>query len=358
MDTVTRRAVAAAAVATIAAAFMIMTAWIVKIEALIQVRPHTMPTQFNTALSFALCGSALLLAGRQRPLFANLSRLLAGTAATIGAVTIAEYGFAANLGLDEFFTPGYITTNTSSPGRMALQTAFSCVGAGSAVIALTFRRWRMAATVGSVMVTVGILSAFGYAVGLETAYGWEGLARMGLYTAILVALLGSAIVAQSWIDDQTGDPQTAPAWTPILIGLLTLSAAFMLWHVVVGWLKLSSASDATVGSRSTFVVSVVVGLLTATVVQIALAAARRKTEAEAAQFQLQKTLLDLTRAMGDVNTLQGLLPICGWCKKARTDTGYWQQVEQYLASRPHLGVNRGLCPGCAERVDEIADSNS
>jgi hypothetical protein len=38
----------------------------------------------------------------------------------------------------------------------------------------------------------------------------------------------------------------------------------------------------------------------------------------------------LKKALAEIRTLHGLLPICAWCKKIRDDAGYWQQVEDYV----------------------------
>ena len=51
--------------------------------------------------------------------------------------------------------------------------------------------------------------------------------------------------------------------------------------------------------------------------------------------------------MSRVNQLQGLLPICSYCKRIRDDHEYWDHVERYF--HRHLGVafTHGLCPECA-----------
>jgi response regulator RpfG family c-di-GMP phosphodiesterase len=66
--------------------------------------------------------------------------------------------------------------------------------------------------------------------------------------------------------------------------------------------------------------------------------------------QLQQTLLDRVRELGDalarVKTLSGLLPICGYCKKIRSDRDYWQQVEEYLSKHSEVRFSHGICPEC------------
>jgi len=68
--------------------------------------------------------------------------------------------------------------------------------------------------------------------------------------------------------------------------------------------------------------------------------------------RLQRSLADrvaaLERALAQVMDLQGLLPICMYCKKIRTDSNYWQKVESYIAERSGATFSHGICPECVE----------
>ena len=71
-------------------------------------------------------------------------------------------------------------------------------------------------------------------------------------------------------------------------------------------------------------------------------ARRRRAE------QQQRELIDqLQKTLAQVKTLSGLIPICGWCKKVRSDQGYWQSVEQYVSSHTDATFTHGMCPNCA-----------
>ncbi|MEZ5064734.1 MAG: response regulator [bacterium] len=65
---------------------------------------------------------------------------------------------------------------------------------------------------------------------------------------------------------------------------------------------------------------------------------------------LQKALADrvrdLERALHEVKTLQGLLPICSYCKKIRDDQNYWTDVEAYLERFSDAEFSHGVCPDC------------
>ena len=48
------------------------------------------------------------------------------------------------------------------------------------------------------------------------------------------------------------------------------------------------------------------------------------------QAALAERVRELEDALTRVKQLQGLLPICSYCKKVRDDQNYWQQVETYI----------------------------
>jgi PAS domain S-box-containing protein len=66
---------------------------------------------------------------------------------------------------------------------------------------------------------------------------------------------------------------------------------------------------------------------------------------------------DLSRALANVNTLRGLLPICGACKKIRDDQGYWTQLESYIASHTQAEFTHGICPECQSEVLAAFDAS-
>lgn len=59
---------------------------------------------------------------------------------------------------------------------------------------------------------------------------------------------------------------------------------------------------------------------------------------------------ELQKAISEVKTLTGLLPICAACKKIRDDNGYWQQVESYIGERTQAEFSHGICPDCFKKL--------
>ena len=68
-----------------------------------------------------------------------------------------------------------------------------------------------------------------------------------------------------------------------------------------------------------------------------------------ATVERDRLIKKLQQALAHVKTLSGLLPICSSCKKIRDDTGYWEQVESYIAHHSEAQFTHGLCPDCVPK---------
>jgi DNA-binding response OmpR family regulator len=69
-----------------------------------------------------------------------------------------------------------------------------------------------------------------------------------------------------------------------------------------------------------------------------------------ARVQSGERVVDLEEALAKVQQLQGLIPICSWCKKIRDDQDYWHQVDAYVAKHVDVQFSHGICPTCYEEV--------
>lgn len=64
------------------------------------------------------------------------------------------------------------------------------------------------------------------------------------------------------------------------------------------------------------------------------------------QERLHHQVTELQEALDHVQRLEGMLPICSYCKKVRDDHDYWQQVETYMSKRAGVQFTHGICPDC------------
>lgn len=59
--------------------------------------------------------------------------------------------------------------------------------------------------------------------------------------------------------------------------------------------------------------------------------------------------------MADIRRLTGLLPICSYCKRIRSDEDYWEQIESYITEHTDAAFSHGVCPSCMAKVVEEFD---
>jgi DNA-binding response OmpR family regulator len=64
------------------------------------------------------------------------------------------------------------------------------------------------------------------------------------------------------------------------------------------------------------------------------------------QRALAERVNELEAALSREKHLQGLLPICCYCKKIRDDSNYWHQVESYVAQHADVHFSHSVCPEC------------
>jgi hypothetical protein len=80
---------------------------------------------------------------------------------------------------------------------------------------------------------------------------------------------------------------------------------------------------------------------------------RAEAELQKAHDELEKRVkertADLKKALDDINTLKGIVPICSYCKKIRDDKGYWNQLEAYIQKHSEAEFSHSICQECARK---------
>ncbi|MHB9097760.1 MAG: response regulator [Syntrophales bacterium] len=68
------------------------------------------------------------------------------------------------------------------------------------------------------------------------------------------------------------------------------------------------------------------------------------------QDALAAKIEELHRALDQIKTLRGIVPICSNCKKIRDDQGYWNQVEVYVRDHTEAEFSHSICPECRKEL--------
>lgn len=70
------------------------------------------------------------------------------------------------------------------------------------------------------------------------------------------------------------------------------------------------------------------------------------TELKRAEAERESVIKKLEKALSEIRTLRGILPLCSFCKKIRDDKGYWEQVDVYIHKYSEADISHGVCPEC------------
>ncbi len=69
----------------------------------------------------------------------------------------------------------------------------------------------------------------------------------------------------------------------------------------------------------------------------------------------QKLVSKLNATIEEIKTLQGIIPICAYCKNIRNDGGQWDKLEKYIHNHSNAQFSHGICPDCYEKQMEELD---
>lgn len=72
--------------------------------------------------------------------------------------------------------------------------------------------------------------------------------------------------------------------------------------------------------------------------------------------ELDERIAELETTLLRVKQLEGIIPICAYCKKIRDDQNSWQQLETYISEHSEAWFSHSACPDCLkEQMAIIGD---
>ncbi len=143
----------------------------------------------------------------------------------------------------------------------------------------------------------------------------------------------------------------------IIIPKITYAVKFEPWgwRIATGQYEDDISDDfRSVALRLTSFI-LIVSLITAFVtLQIAKNVNRVKHERIIEEFERGDLVEYLVQSLDDIDELQSLIPICSKCRKVKSKSGYWQEVETYVMEHFDAEFSHGLCGDCMEEsLEEI-----
>jgi len=177
---------------------LVLIGWALDLAALKSILPGLATMKANTALAFLLSGtSLLLLQGEPTRPRSRLSQACAAIAALAGLLTLGEYLFGRDLGIDQWlFRDMTAATSGYFPGRMSPATAFNFLLLGCALLLASARRFdRLGEGLALAALTVSLVALLGYAYGISSLYRIGAFSSMALHTALTFAALSLGTLA-------------------------------------------------------------------------------------------------------------------------------------------------------------------
>jgi PAS domain S-box-containing protein len=214
---------------------LVFCGWAFKVPALTFIRPTLQSMKVNTALSFLCLGAGLWLAHndeRQRS-----RRILGLLVVIIAGLTLAEYAFHVNLGIDQLLFRDTRTPSLSAyPGRMAIATAICFLFLGSAVTSLGLKKTlTLQRTLVGACFAFSLVALCGYLYGVKPLYSITSYSTMGLHTA---TGFFAACIAYFLAWPNEGMVSVAESESSAGLLLRRLVPAIIIVPILIGWLGL------------------------------------------------------------------------------------------------------------------------
>jgi GAF domain-containing protein len=74
------------------------------------------------------------------------------------------------------------------------------------------------------------------------------------------------------------------------------------------------------------------------------------------QLELKRTSAQLADSLQKIKLMEGLIPICSYCKGIRNDEGFWLTVEHFMEEHGDISFTHGVCDACMrQQFPEVAD---
>jgi len=174
---------------------------------------------------------------------------------------------------------------------------------------------------------------FAVTEGKDLARPWW-LLPIGRVNPLWWAAVGAAFIAIDYIAEAGTQfptlyvvPVALAAWYSGRWPAITLAIAVPVFHIL--FLTLTSRThDITLAIAMTIVRCVIISVM-------ALWFARLSEH----ERQLHRYVVKL----------EGLLPICAFCKSIRNEAGNWESLESFISERSDADFSHGLCPTCLRR---------
>lgn len=268
---------------------LVLIGWFFGIDRLKSPCPAFVSMKANTALCFLLCGIALrLLSGPGCGRGGTFARLCAAAAALVGALTLGEYLFGLELGIDQaLLRKPAGAVNTFIPGRMAWSTALNFLLCGAALalqdVPGGLRPARFMAVLSGAIAAFYTIAYFLGSIA-SSKLTWP---PMAVYTSLVFMLIAAGVLlsrpVRGWVRLITHPTGNYLLTRRLLPGCI---AAMLL----IGWLRLAGQRAGLYDVEFGVAITVFSGITVITVLILRTAAALESRDRERGRLQAELVL--------------------------------------------------------------------
>ena len=186
-----------ASVIVVAVGFLVLIGWLFDISALKSILPGFATMKVNTALGLLLASISLLLyhTRRENKWVDLVTKGCAAFVVLIGLLTLGEYIFSQNFGIDQLLFQDTLTPENAYPGRMSMVTALNFSLLGSSLLLLyrqQYLRLLEVFVITALLISLFILS--GYIYGIRSLYHFFPYSSIALHTVLSLCILSIGIL--------------------------------------------------------------------------------------------------------------------------------------------------------------------
>lgn len=220
---------------------MVLVGWAFDIATFKSLLPTWIAMKANTAVCFVLTGASLWLLRTEQAnrTSRRIAQACASAVAVVGLLTLAEYCFGWDIGIDQlFFRELNGAVGTIFLGRMAQITAINFLLLGGALLVLDTqtRRGHWPAQYLAIMTGLfGLLGFLGYAYGVDSFCTFGAFTKMAMHTALTFLVLTCGILLAR---RERGLMAVVVSETAGGIMARRLLPVVVLIPVLLGWLRL------------------------------------------------------------------------------------------------------------------------
>ncbi|HKI53128.1 MAG TPA: ATP-binding protein [Anaerolineales bacterium] len=182
-----------ASILSISTGVIVLIGWFLDISAYKSILPNLPTMKFNTALNFLLAGVSLLFLREENSKHEKrIGQVFASLILVIALLTLSEYLFRRDLGIDQLLIKDLVTPSDAYPGRMAEATALGFIFIGLSEI---FIDTKILQYLTLSVVFLSLTAVVGYLFDYSSLYQLTGYGSVALHTAINFLTLSLGLFA-------------------------------------------------------------------------------------------------------------------------------------------------------------------